>query len=108
MKTFQHQVSYKQEQDQSDIKEGLEFNEIPTHIEITTIFTKPESVTFIYSNDQFESWGWWLPSDNEQLIIDNYIKKFPATKDYKFNFISHQRFEFHNDNIHLTQNLYND
>ena len=96
MKTFQHQVSYKQEEDQSMIKEGLEFNEIPSHIEVLPIFTKSKSVTFIYSNEGFESWSWGLTSDNEQLIIDNYIKKFPTTKDFEFDFITTYRFGFFN------------
>ena len=96
MKTFQHQVSYEQDEDQQMIKEGLEFNEIPSHIDVLPIFTKEKKVTFIYSNEEFEMWGWGLTHDNHQLIIDNYIKKFPKTKDFEFDFLTTYRFGFFN------------
>ena len=96
MKTFQHQVSYKQEEDQTMIKEGLQDGDIPTHIDVLPILTKENSVTFVYDNEPFYTWMWSLPFENYQLIIDNYIKKFPLTKDFEFEFVRHSCSHYHN------------
>ena len=90
MKTFQHQVSYKQEEDQTHVQE------YPTHIDVLPIFTKENKVTFVYDNEPFEMWCWSIPYENYQLIIDNYIKKFPLTKDFEFEFVRHQSDLFRN------------
>ena len=90
MNSFTHTISYKQEEDQQVIKEGLQTGEIPTTIEVLPLLFENESVTFVVNQQDFEFWGWYLPYENESLIIETFVKNNPKTQGFDFKFIRTQ------------------
>lgn len=87
MKSFKHTISYKQEEDQEVIQELLKFNEIPTTIKIKPILFEKNSVSFIVNNKHFEDLGWFLPYENQPLIINTFVSNNPKMRNFEFKFI---------------------
>ena len=87
MKSFKHTISYKLEDDQSMISEGLLTGELPTTIKVKPLVIKKDSITFVINHKHFQFWAWYLPKENYSLIIKSFVNTHPQTKDYTFEFI---------------------